>query len=82
LGISTNYEDPRCISRLMFKNSILTSKNTQRDFITKMSWLKLFFGEIITVCSESGTKPIHSLCGQYPELVIGKVSGTGAEVVR
>jgi hypothetical protein len=66
----------------MFKNSILTSKNTQRDFITKMSWLILFFWEIITVSSESETKPINSLCGQYPELVISKASGTGAEVVQ
>jgi hypothetical protein len=50
---------------MLFKNSVRTSKRTPHFTITKINWLTLF-NEIISVYSESHTKPINALwesCG-------------------
>jgi hypothetical protein len=44
---------------MIFKNSVRTSKRTPHFTITKISWL-ILFKEIISVYSESNTKPTNT----------------------
>jgi hypothetical protein len=53
---------------IIFKNSVPTSKKTQRVSITNISRLTLL-KEIIGVYSENHTKPLHTLCGQNAEIL-------------
>jgi hypothetical protein len=49
------------IVKIIFKNSVCTSKKTQHFTITKINWLMLF-EEIMPVYSENHTRPINTKC--------------------
>jgi uracil DNA glycosylase len=54
---------------MLFKNSVPTSKKTQRVSVTKINWLMLF-SKIIAVCSANHTKPTNILWGQKLKQVV------------
>jgi hypothetical protein len=60
--------------QLIFKNSVPTSKKTQRVSIIKINWLMLF-REIIAVYSENHMESINTLCEQNVELLNVKAGG-------
>jgi uracil DNA glycosylase len=54
---------------MIFKNSVRTTKKTERNSMTTINWL-ILFKEIITVYTENNMKPINMLSGQNAELLI------------
>jgi hypothetical protein len=60
---------------IIFKHSVLTSKETQPITITRITW-SVLFEEIIVVHTVNHMKPINTLCWQNDELLILKAGGT------
>jgi hypothetical protein len=56
------------LSKIIFKNSVPTSKKIQYFSITKINWLMLF-REIIPVYPKNNMKTINTLCGQNAEIL-------------